>query len=422
MSGWLLILALLVLGGVLATLGDRLGTRVGKARLSLFNLRPRNTAVLITVLTGSLISAVSLGLMLAVSERLRVGLFQLDGLQQKLRDSRSALDRSTVALGASREALQRSAAAQHLAEQGVGRAERGREQARQQLASVEVQAQRLRRELAPLQSQRQALTRERDRLSSEIKGRDQDIRSTEAELALVKQRIQAGEAELKGLETNLIALRKGDVVISSGQALATAKVELKRPGEAKLVIEAILRQANQRAFERVLPGKPADSQILLVPRADIAKLEGLLGKGGSWVVSILSAANVLRGERQVLGFPDLRPNRLVIRQGDVMATTALEGDELSPMQVRNRLNLLLTASFAKAQRQGSVADGVQFDVNLFNRLGRELSERPSGQTVKLEAVALRNSDTPDPIFLELRRVGDSGAPPATAVQAQGRRR
>ena len=54
MSGWLLILALLVLGGVLSTLGDRLGTRVGKARLSLFNLRPRRTAVLITVLTVTL--------------------------------------------------------------------------------------------------------------------------------------------------------------------------------------------------------------------------------------------------------------------------------------------------------------------------------------------------------------------------------
>jgi uncharacterized protein (DUF3084 family) len=39
--GWLLILALLVLGGILSTLGDRLGSRVGKARLSLLNMRPR---------------------------------------------------------------------------------------------------------------------------------------------------------------------------------------------------------------------------------------------------------------------------------------------------------------------------------------------------------------------------------------------
>ena len=72
MTGWFLLLALLVLGGVLSTLGDRLGSRVGKARLSLLGLRPKRTAVVITVLTGSLISALSLGLLLLVSRQLRV--------------------------------------------------------------------------------------------------------------------------------------------------------------------------------------------------------------------------------------------------------------------------------------------------------------------------------------------------------------
>ena len=97
MTGWLLILTLLVLGAVLATLGDRLGSRVGKARLSLLGLRPRKTAVLITVLTGGAISALSLGLMLLVSRQLRVGLFELNELQDKLRSSRADLQRSLAA-------------------------------------------------------------------------------------------------------------------------------------------------------------------------------------------------------------------------------------------------------------------------------------------------------------------------------------
>ncbi len=412
MSGWLLILALLALGGVLATLGDRLGSRVGKARLSLFNLRPRNTAVLITVLTGSLISAVSLGLMLAVSERLRVGLFELDTLQQKLRDSRTTLQRSEAALG-------RSRLEQGRAEQELRRAERGRQESRRQLAAVELQARRLRGELQPLQAQRQQLLEQRTRLSRDIRTKDQDIRRTEAELARVRQQIAASETELKGLEDKLIALRRGDVVISSGQPLATAKVTVRNTSQAKEVIEALLRQANLNAFQRVLPGEAANLQILLVPRQDIAKLEGMLGKGGSWVVSILSAANVLRGERQVLGFPDLRPNRQVIRQGDLMASTVLEGGERTTEQVRSRLNLLLAASFAKAQRQGSIADGVQFDVATFNRLGRELTERPAGQAVTLEALALRDADTPDPIVLELRLSGSPAgraSPPVTPRQ------
>ena len=115
MSGWLLILALLLLGGILSTLGDRLGSRVGTARLSLFNLRPRKTAVVITALTGALISAVSLGLMLLVSERLRVGLFQLDRIQARLQDSRADLQRSNAELAR--------------AEQGRREALKGRQQA-----------------------------------------------------------------------------------------------------------------------------------------------------------------------------------------------------------------------------------------------------------------------------------------------------
>ena len=82
MTGWLLILSLLVLGGILSTLGDRLGTRVGKARLSIFNLRPKSTAVLITVFTGSIISAISFAIMVAFNSQLRVGLYELESIQE----------------------------------------------------------------------------------------------------------------------------------------------------------------------------------------------------------------------------------------------------------------------------------------------------------------------------------------------------
>ncbi|MFM8526067.1 MAG: DUF3084 domain-containing protein [Cyanobacteriota bacterium] len=391
MSGWLLIVALLALGGVLATLGDRLGSRVGKARLSLFNLRPRRTAVLITVLTGSLISALSLGLMLLVSERLRTGLFELDRLEQTLRASRD------------RVALQQAE---------LQRAEKGRRLALADLHDAESTAKlaeqralTLRRELRPLQEQRQRLELERRRLSRDVEARDAEIRRTESELSLVRQKINAGEKELKTLEKNLIALRRGDVVITSGQALATAKVRLQRPEQAQEVITALLQQANRMAFARVLPGQPVNRQILLVSRGDVARLEQLLSRRGSWVVSILSAANVLKGEKQVLAFPDIRPNREVVAAGEVLASTSLDPEERDADQVRRRLNLLLAAAYARAQRQGTLSDGLQYDPSAFNQLGRRLTERPPGPAVPLEAVALRSAETPDPIVIELRLAG-----------------
>ena len=57
MAGVTLVLSILILGGVIATIGDRLGTKIGKARLSLFGMRPKKTAVAITILTGTIISA-----------------------------------------------------------------------------------------------------------------------------------------------------------------------------------------------------------------------------------------------------------------------------------------------------------------------------------------------------------------------------
>ncbi|WP_216907683.1 DUF3084 domain-containing protein [Synechococcus sp. CCY 0621] len=402
MSGWLLILALLVLGGVLSTLGDRLGSRVGKARLSLFNLRPRKTAVVITVLTGSLISAVSLALMLLVSERLRVGLFQLDQIQDRLRDSRSALQRNKGELQRTRGELERSRLDLTTAERRRDQALASQRRAQSQLLAAERRVDTLRRELQPLQAERARLEAERARLSREVQGRDAEIRRTEAELTNVRRRIAAGEKELKDLETNVIALRRGDVVIASGQPLATAKVLLQRPDQAKQVIDALLQESNRAAFQLLLPGQAPNRQILLVPRSDITRLESLLATPGAWVVSIRSAANVLRGETQVLAFPDLRPNRQVVEQGEVLSRTALEPDVRELDAVRSRLNLMLAAAFAKVQRQGTLANGLQFDAASLNALARELSERPAGVTANLEAVASQNADTPDPISVELR--------------------
>ena len=396
MTGWLLILTLLVLGGVLSNLGDRLGSRVGKARLSLFRLRPRSTAVLITVLTGSLISAISLGLMLLVSERLRTGLFELDQLEERLANSRRLLASSQLELN---------------------RAEQGKRDAQQRFEQAQARASKLRQELAPLIAQRNRLEQERSRLNLEVRDRDAEIGRTEAELSQVRKRIAAGAQELKDLESNLIALRRGDVVITSGQILSSAKVALERPEQAQQVITALLQQANINAFRRVLPGQPPDRQILLVPRNDIAKLEDLLAKPGRWVVSILSAANVLRGERQVLAFPDLRPNRPVVKAGEVLASTTVEGDLTGPDGINRRLNLLLAAAYARAQRQGTLVEGLQFDAASLNQLGRALGDRPAGQVVQLEAVVLRDADTPDPIAVELRWL----RPPADDIPRGPRR-
>ena len=380
MSGWLLILALLILGGVLSTLGDRLGSRVGKARLSLFNLRPRRTAVVITVLTGSLISALSLGLLLLVSRQLRIGLFELDALQAKLRDSRSALEAAEAERIEARSATKRIEA---------------------ELITTRRRAATLRQELEPLQQQKLQLEQERNRLTADIQARDIDIQRTEAELRSVRDRIKAGEQELTSLEQDLLALRRGSVVLRSGQGLATATVRLDQPEQAKQVVDRLLQEANQTAYIRVRPGETPDRQILLVPRGDVERLQQTLRQPGTWVVSMRSAGNVLRGEAVVYAFPDVKPNRAITRVDEVLATTTLEQDERGSEAVRTRINLLLASAFAEVQRRGSLSEGLQFDSSELNALGMALVERTDDKPFKLQVIASRNSDTADPVAVSV---------------------
>ena len=387
MTGWLLLLSLLILGGVLSTLGDRLGSRVGKARLSLFGLRPRQTAVVITVLTGSLISALSLGLMLLVSRQLRVGLFELNDLEARLRSSRSDLKGSRRAQRKARQQLEEARADEI--------------KARKILANAQARAGELRSTLQPLQEQTRRLEAERQRLSQDVRNRDAEIQRTDDELRAVRERISSGESELQQLEENLLALRRGDVAISSGQPLATVTLKLDRPDQARQVIDQVLREANLQAFQKVLPGEAPNSQIILVPRQDIERLEQAIQKPGTWVVLLRSAANVLRGERVVYAFPDVRPNVAITMEGEVLAKTTLSSQDTNPEAVRNRINLLLASTLAEMRRRGSLSQGLQFDANAVNRLARELTNR-SGGRVELEAVSVRRSETADPIAIELR--------------------
>ena len=387
MTGWVLLLSLLILGGVLSTLGDRLGSRVGKARLSLFGLRPRQTAVVITVLTGSLISALSLGLMLLVSRQLRVGLFELNDLEARLRSSRSDLKESRKAQRKARQQLEQARADEV--------------EARKILADAQARASELRSTLKPLQEQTRRLEAERRRLSQDVRNRDAEIKRTDDELRAVRERISSGEAELQQLEENLLALRRGDVAISSGQPLATVTLKLDRPDQARQVIDQVLREANMQAFQQVLPGQAPDRQIILVPRQDIERLEQAIRKPGTWVVLLRSAANVLRGEGVVYAFPDVRANVAITIEGEVLSETALASKETSPEAIRNRINLLLASTLSEVRRRGSLTQGLQFDANAVNTLARQLADRNGGR-VELEAVALRRSETADPVAIELR--------------------
>ena len=89
---WILIVFLILLGGLIAPFGDLLGTKIGKARFSILKLRPKKTATIVTIITGGFISAISIGLLILLSEEFRQRLFvDIPFLQKTLDESKKAL-------------------------------------------------------------------------------------------------------------------------------------------------------------------------------------------------------------------------------------------------------------------------------------------------------------------------------------------
>ena len=108
--GLQLVLVLVVLGGLIAYLGDIVGMRVGRGRLSLFGLRPKHSSIIITVATGALIAAVSLTVIALASKPVQTALFRLEEIQAELAQTSEALRASEEELEELKAALDAAAA------------------------------------------------------------------------------------------------------------------------------------------------------------------------------------------------------------------------------------------------------------------------------------------------------------------------
>ena len=83
--GAFLIPILILVSGAIALAGNAVGRGIGRRRLSLFGLRPRHTAQVITVITGVLITVTTLLAVLALSREARVALFRLNEVLRETR-------------------------------------------------------------------------------------------------------------------------------------------------------------------------------------------------------------------------------------------------------------------------------------------------------------------------------------------------
>ncbi|MEG3978537.1 DUF3084 domain-containing protein [Microcoleus sp. herbarium8] len=193
-AGYILVFVILVLGGTIATVSDRLGTKVGKARLSLFKLRPRDTAVLVTVMAGSILSAITLAILFATSKPLRTGVFQIDEIQKRLNQARRELKETSQEKNRVETELDGARAAQAQAKANL-------EQINQSLQTANAEQARTEKKLNSLRAQLNSVQAAKSKTQEQLSQVEAAKSDTEEQLASVEAAKSRTEAQLKLVET-----------------------------------------------------------------------------------------------------------------------------------------------------------------------------------------------------------------------------
>lgn len=415
-SGYILIAAIFILGGIIAASGDRLGTKIGKARLRLFNLRPRQTAMVITFITGMLVSASTLGILFGLSRSLRIGIFKLDDILKELRHTKEDLaqvnqqkqqvesqlttvqDEQIQAVGKldainldfqrSKEQLKTISSQANKLRSELDNLLAEREKQLQQLEQLKGQSQQLQSQLqqreekiaaqdeilSEKETRLQQLKQQQQVLQTQVLERDKSISNLDQEIALKDQNLQLRTSRLKDLESQLKfldrevtileeyyqtyqELRGSKIAIVKGQVLSSAVVRIVDPTAAVSAIDSLLRQANSNVLKAIqFQSEESQQRVVKITKAEVEQLASQIKDGQDYVLRILSAGNYVQGEKDIRVFGDLALNQEIFQAGDEIATVSLDSDHLARSEVQERLNWLLAVAKFRAQRAGTLGD------------------------------------------------------------------
>jgi len=467
MTGFVLIFAVACLGGVIATVGDRIGMKVGKSRLSLFNLRPRQTATLVSVATGMVASFSTLMLLIALDSQLRKGLFELDEIQQDLSQAQTDLESARSEKDVVENNLELSTQQQEEAQSRLRETNRSLRSAaareeeilaslgdtQDQLETVSGQAGSLRDEIGGLRSERQALVEEQANVRTQIAQRDQEIaqrneqlaeqsnaltlsneelQSRNQQIAESEQEIAVREARLgelqvqqrfldqqiAQLENDFDSLRLGNLAIRRGENLEVILARSNTEEAARLAVESALLRANSNALREIWPGiQEVNDFALVFDPAEVRSIVDTTFDEKTYAIIVSSAANYVVDEPCVNdiinrdGEPCLLVNvRSVVNEvlydpGELVASVQLESVDLTAENLRERVSALTARAELQAERRGVIYPSPLVARRQSNAVSTFRNRVEAyGRPIELRAIASQPIYTLGPVFLELTAV------------------
>lgn len=274
MVGIRLIIIMAIVGGFIAYLADKMGSKIGKKKMSVFGLRPKHTSILLTVTGGTIIAVLTIGVMAVSSQSARTALFGMDKLQKELKLLNAEKAEATVALDAAKERVE---------EQN--------------------------KKISELDAKMQDSMRENDAMEAKLaevnsmysKAQEELTTLTESKAQLTSE-IQELEKTTDALRKGIINMREGQVYYRAGEVVYAGVMRGGLKHDANVAqVNWLLQNANEAALELLgMQQREEPLQAIWLARGSVDNAVRALDKSkGNLFFRVRTVVNIIVGELAV---------------------------------------------------------------------------------------------------------------------------
>lgn len=325
MYGILLILTVILFSGLVAYLGDQIGMKVGKKRISLFTLRPKYTSIIITILTGILIATFSITILMVTNTSVRQAIFninevlvKLDSLNQQINLKDQELKEMKKEIDFKGEEVYQIQQLKNELELKLREAENEFAQAKEELVSAQTDIGDLEENRQELEDKVLALNTEREDLETKIAQLNHKIVRVNEEYEQLAAQYELAVLYYRGED---IIYQRGDIIyfaeIMGGQS------QEKTIADLRLFLEKADKkvQAKEvRIDEKTNVALRLQDEAILNVASRIYNLED-----EKIIVGLVAAVNVLRNDWVFADFI-LNKDHVIFTSGELIITKIIEAE------------------------------------------------------------------------------------------------
>jgi len=369
MYSLILILVVIIISGLIAFVGDWVGLKIGKKRITIFGLRPHSTAIFITIISGILIAIITITILTISSNDVRTALFGMEELKENLSYLSREVELKNTQLFSTKEDLKEKTA---------------------KLQEMEEKYQKVSEDIINKTDQLEELLIIRESLIEE------------KEKLIVE--VEELNATIKALYSGIAWIREGEVIFGSDEQIALTIIQGQRPIEE--IKKELFKFLNETSNDVLAMGAKKDersNQVFIIPQEEFEDIiQKISDSDKEMIVRLLSSINVVEGEPIVARF-NILENKLLFKIDEEIISEEIESSEVYSEVEKKLLSLLRKVNII-AVKEGIIPDpktsfvGTVSAINLYDTI-RTIVE--SSTTMKVTVISIYDTWSTGPLKVRM---------------------